>query len=88
MRAYDRDKLRQELIEVYSAYVKDPTDYKMKRKARMLHTMYGGAGNSADRVIRGSINSLVEIGWNLPSPPKPTREFAEKVLISLASGCV
>ncbi len=40
----DRDKLRKELIEVYSAYMKDPADAEMKRQARRLHQECGNSG--------------------------------------------
>ncbi len=57
----------------------------MKKRARMLHTAYGNSGPSLDRPMRHAINTLVEVGWDLPAPPKPTRDEVKKLLFLLAS---
>ena len=85
MRELDRDNLRNDLIEIISAYVKDPTDIEMKKRARMLHTTYGNAGTTVDKVMRHAISMLVNIGWNLPEPPKPSKESMEKLVFALAA---
>jgi len=81
----DRDKLRKELIEVYSAYMKDPADAEMKRQARRLHQECGNSGKMVDRYMRLAIHLLVDIGWDLPAPPKPTREGVEQLVVALAA---
>jgi len=85
MRQFDRDKLRRELIEIYSAYIKNPTDIQMKKRARMLHTAYGSAGPKVDKFMRRAISLLVDIGWDLPEPPKPSKEAVEQLVFALAS---
>lgn len=85
MRKFDRDKLRQQLIEIYSAYVKDPTDFQMKKRARMLHTAYGNSGKVVDKFMRHAVSMLVNIGWDLPEPPKPSRVVIEKLVFALAA---
>ena len=81
----DRDQLRKDLIEIFSSYVKDPADFQMKRKARRLHTTFGNAGDLVDKGMRHAINRLVDIGWDLPAPPKPARKEAEEIIFALAS---
>ncbi len=85
MRECERDDLRQQLIGIYSAYVKDPTDIGMKKRARMLHTSCGNSGLEVDKMMRHAIGLLVNIGWDLPEPPKPPREAAEKLVYALAA---
>jgi hypothetical protein len=85
MREHDRDNLRQRLIDIFSAYVKDPTDIVMKKRARMLHTAYGNSGVGVDRMMRHAVSLLVDIGWDLPEPPKPTRKAVEKLVFALAA---
>jgi hypothetical protein len=85
MRQFDREKLRKELIQIYSDYLKDPTDIDMKKRARMLHTSYGNAGKLVDKVMRQAVNTLVNIGWNLPEPPKPSKKAVQKLVYSLAA---
>jgi hypothetical protein len=79
-------KLRKDLIEVYSAYLKDPKDGAMKLRARKLHEEHGNTGPWMDKVIRHAINMLVDIGWDLQAPPKPTKEEVEGLIFLLASG--
>jgi len=86
MRQYDMEKIRKELIEIYSEYKKDPNDPEMKRKARMLHTAYGNTGPHMEKIMRHAINLLVDIGWDLPAPPKPSKEVVETLIFALASG--
>lgn len=85
MRQFDTDRLRKELISIYTDYLRDPADIGMKKRARMLHTAYGNSGPSLDRPMRHAINTLVEVGWDLPAPPKPTRDEVKKLLFLLAS---
>lgn len=82
----EREKLRKELIEVYSAYLKDPNDGAMKMKARKLHEQYGNTGPHMDKAMRHAINMLVDVGWDLPAPPKPAREAIEGLIFLLATG--
>jgi hypothetical protein len=85
LRESDRDKLREDLIRIYSEYAKDPTDAHMKRRARSLHTECGNAGTQVDKVMRLAVSMLVNIGWDMPEPPKPSREDAEKLVFALAT---
>jgi len=85
MREFDREKLRQELIGIYSDYLKNPTDIEMKKRARILHTAYGNAGSAVDKFMRHAVSMLVNIGWNLPAPPKPSKEVVEKLIFALAA---
>lgn len=85
MRKRDRDDLRRQLIELLSAYVKDPTDFEMKKRARILHTACGNSGLKVDRMMRLGVSLLVNIGWDLPEPPKPSKEEAEKLIYALAA---
>ena len=85
MKEARRDELRRELIELFSAYAKDPTDYSMKKRARSLHTECGNSGREVDNVMRHAISLLVNIGWDFPEPPKPTREEAENIVYALAA---
>jgi hypothetical protein len=80
----DRLKLRNELIRVFSAYAKDPTDPHMKKTARKLHQEYGNVGHLVDRYIMVAVSLLANIGWE-PIQPKPTREDAEKLVFALAA---
>ncbi|MFH0956538.1 MAG: hypothetical protein V1813_01605 [Candidatus Aenigmatarchaeota archaeon] len=82
----DLGKLRKELMEVYSAYLKDPSDGAMKNRARKLHEEHGNTGPWMDKHLRHAINMLVDIGWDLPAPPKPTRKEVEGLIFLLASG--
>jgi hypothetical protein len=79
-------RLRKELMEVYSAYLRDPNDGAMKNRARKLHEEHGNTGPHMDRALRHAINMLVDIGWDLPAPPKPTKEEVEGLIFLLASG--
>lgn len=85
MRERDRDDLRRQLIELFSAYAKDPTDFEMKKRARVLHTSCGNSGMKVDGTMRQAVSLLVNIGWDLPEPPKPSKEEAEKMVFALAA---
>ena len=85
MRQFDKDKLRKELIEVLSAYLQDPADTQMKKRARMLHNSFGTAGHLVDQPMKDAISMLVGIGWDLPAPPKPHKDNVEKLIFELAS---
>ena len=85
MRERERNDLRQQLIGIYSAYVKDPTDIVMKKSARLLHTSCGNSGLGVDKMMRHAIGLLVNIGWDLPEPPKPSKEEAEKLVFARAA---
>ena len=85
MSGLDRNTMRKELLEVYSAYLKNPSDSRVMSDARRLHQQYGGSGKDVDRYMRLTISLLVNIGWNLPSPPKPTREDIEALVVALAT---
>ncbi len=84
MTRLDRNKLRQELIAVYSAYVKEPTDMHAKKTARKLHQEYGNAGQSVDKYMMIAVSLLANIGWETIQP-KPTAEQAEKLVFALAT---
>jgi hypothetical protein len=80
----DRDRLRNELIHVFSAYARDPTDPHMKKAARKLHEQYGNVGHVVDRYMMIGVSLLANIGWE-PIQPKPRREEAEKLVFALAT---
>ena len=81
--ALDRQKLRRELIRVYSAYARDPTDAEMKKTARRLHQEYGDSGRFVDRSMALAVSLLANIGWETVQP-KPAREEVEKLVFNLA----
>lgn len=83
---HERRQMRKDLMEVYSSYLGDPTSPAMKMKARKLHQMYGNSGENYDTLTRHAINMLVDIGWDMPAPPKPEREAVEYIIMTLASG--
>ena len=85
MRKFDREKLRIQLIEIFSAYAKDPTDFSMKKRARVLHTAFGNSGELIDKYMRHAVSMLVNVGWNLPEPPKPSKQSAERLVFALAA---
>ena len=85
MAKLDREELRKEMIEIFSAYLRDPTDVNMKKRARKLHTVYGNSGKGVDKYMRAAVSLLVNIGWDLPAPPKPSREAVEELVFSLAA---
>ena len=80
----ERNKLRQELIAVYYAYAKGPTDMHVKKTARKLHQDYGNVGPSVDKYMAVAVSFLANIGWETIQP-KPTREQAEKLVFALAT---
>jgi hypothetical protein len=84
MKELDRLKLREELIKVYSEYVKDPTDPEMKKAARRLHEKYGNVGHLVDRNMMIAVSLLANIGWETITP-KPAREAAEELVFNLAT---
>jgi hypothetical protein len=86
--ADEAKKLRKALLEVFSEYLRDPNSGSMKLKARKLHEEHGNTGPWMDKQIRHAINMLVDIGWDLPAPPKPTREEVEGLIFLLTSGKV
>ena len=57
----------------------------MKRQARRLHQQYGNTGSVVDRYMRLAIHLLVDIGWDLPEPPKPARQGVEQLVVALAA---
>jgi hypothetical protein len=80
----DRLKLRQELINVFSAYVKNPTDVEMKKAARKLHQEYGNTMPNVDRNMSLAIRLLPNIGWETIAP-KPETDDIERLVFSLAT---
>jgi hypothetical protein len=85
MKKLDRESLRRELIRVLSQYVKDPTDALMKRRARELHMQYGNSGPVIDRHMRKAVFMLVDIGFDLPAPPKPAARDVKELVFALAT---
>ena len=83
MEELDRLRLRQELINVFSAYVKDPTDVEMKKAARHLHEEYGNNMPNVDRIMSLAIRLLPNIGYE-PITPKPERSDVENLVFALA----
>ena len=84
MPGLDREKLRKELIAVYSAYAKDPTDAEMKKAARKLHQEHGDSGNEVDRYMAVAVSFIANIGWEAVQP-KPARGEVENLVLSLAT---
>ncbi len=84
MGGLDRNKLRKELINVFSAYAKDPTDPDMKKAAKRLHQEYGNVGHLVDRNMMIAVSLLANIGWETITP-KPARETAEDLVFLLAA---
>jgi hypothetical protein len=84
MNDIDRLKLRQELIGVFSAYVKDRTDVEMKKTARRMHQKYGDNVKNVDRNMSLAIRLLPNIGWEAIIP-KPETTDIENLVFSLAT---
>ena len=77
------EKMRRDLVEVYREYLQDPTDGLMKKKARDLHTEYGNVGPHMDRITRHAVNLLVDVGYDLKAPPKPSRQIVQNLVYAL-----
>ncbi len=84
MKVPDHEKLRQELINVYSAYMKDSTDGEMKKAARKLHQEHGDSCKQADGYMAAAVSFLANIGWEAIQP-KPSRSEVEELVLSLAT---
>ncbi len=80
----DRTALRQELINVFSAYVKDQADMGVKRTARKLHQEHGNSMPNVDRYMSLAIRLLPNIGWET-IVPKPSAEDAKELVLYLAT---
>jgi len=85
MTAIDQEKMRSDLIEVLSGYLKDPTDGRMKKRARELHNIYGNAGREVDKYLRHAVNMLVDIGYDMPQQQKPPKDVVEQFVLMLAT---
>ncbi len=80
----DRNALRQELINVFSAYVKNSADMEMKRTARRLHQEHGNSMQNVDRYMSLAIRLLPNIGWETIMP-KPAAEDVKELVFYLAT---
>ena len=74
------NKLRNDLIIIYEAYLKNPTDKALKRKAQNLHQKFLNAMPLLNKSLQHALDLLVDIGWDLPAPAKPTKAQIRKVL--------
>lgn len=80
----DRHKLRDELIRIFSAYAKDPTNAEMKKAAKRLHQEHGDSHRKVDRNMSLALRLLPNIGWEVLEP-KPTKEDATELVFALAA---
>ncbi len=76
-------KLRSQLIQIYESYLGNPNDAKLKRKAKEIHNEFLNALPLFDKALQHAINLLVDIAFDLPSPPKPSKETVEKLIEDL-----
>jgi len=79
----DIEQLRQALISIYETYLRDPDNQEMKTQAKELHAKYLNLTQMLDQTMQHAINLLVDIGWDLPTPPKPSKETVQKLLAEL-----
>lgn len=83
----DLGQLKNDLIQIYEEYLEDPENETMKEKARKLHNRFMNATTFLDKSTAYAINLLVDVGWDLPAPPKPSEETVKELLQTLrASG--
>lgn len=64
------DILRNELIYIYSEYLKDSNNKKIIKKAKRIYNLYSGATPLFDKNMQYAINLLVDIGWKIKEPSK------------------
>ena len=79
----DYSSLRKELIEIYEKYLNNPKDRDMMEKARVLHEIYSNLAPVVDKPMAHAIHLLVDIGYDLPTPKKPSKEVVERLLKDL-----
>lgn len=61
----------------------NPNDKKLKEKAKKLYTKFLNAGPLLDKNVSHALNLLVDVGYDLPNPPKPSKETIENLLKKL-----
>ncbi len=64
------DILRNELIYIYSEYLKDSNNKKIIKKAKRIYNLYSSANPLFDKNMQYAINLLVDIGWEIKEPSK------------------
>ncbi len=77
------DRLKRNLIKIYEGYLKNPADKSLKKKAKILHKEFLNAMPLLNKNMQHAINLLVDIGWDLPTPSKPTKKVVKEVLRKL-----
>ncbi len=80
MEEIDHEKLKEQLIEILNSYLKDSNDKKMKQKAINLHSKFFTASPVLNKNINHAIALLIDIGHDLPNPPKPSKEITKDLI--------
>lgn len=78
-------ELRHNLIEIYESYLKNPNDKQMKTKAKEIHNKFCFAVPVLDKTTQHAIGLLIDVGWDLPNPPKPANETVNQLIKKLKS---
>jgi hypothetical protein len=77
--AIDKEKLKQQLIEIYEGYTKDINDNDTKEKAQKLFFEYVYTSSSLDREFLTAVNGLEHIGWEYSRSTKKEINWKMKV---------
>lgn len=89
--AIDKEKLKQQLIDIYEGYTKDINDKDTKDKAQKLFFEYVYTAGSLDREFLTAVNGLEHIGWEYSRSTRKERDWkmgqdeAGKILEKLKS---
>jgi len=85
METLNYKKLKETLIGIYKVYLENPENVEMKAKARELYNKFFFASPVLDETMQHAVALLVDLGWDLPNPPKPKKEKINQLIEKLKS---
>lgn len=82
MKSLNHKKLKEELIKIYTEYIKNPEDKKIIIKAEKIYNKYWDADAVFDENTGKTIRRLVDIAYNT-GLPKPSKEEIKEIIEKL-----
>ena len=73
-------KLRKELAEIYTEYLKNPKDAGMKKKAKAVHEEFLEHAGLLDTAMAKGIIMLLDIAYDAPDASPPSKKVVDDLL--------